>query len=160
MAKFQFSLEVLLEARRREERDRQIEVAEIEARRRELEGAIRSRHTAARAGREDLRRALEPGAARSMAGVRLQAGVSIRLEAQMQGLAIELAGVLKTLEDARERLLEASRARKAVELLREKRFEEWKREQDRREARELDDLTSGRYARELATNSAEDGTAA
>jgi len=149
VARFTFRLQALLEARARDERERQIEVGAVEAQRRGLEDAIRSRHAAARAGREDLRVALAPGGPRSMAGVRLQAGASIRLEAQTQALAIELAGTLKRLEEARERLLEASRARKAVELLREKRFEEWKREQDRREASEQDDLVSGRAARLL-----------
>ena len=156
MAKFRFTLQALLHAREREERDRQVEVAAIESERLRLEGAIRSRHAAARAGRDDLRTALAPGAPRSMAGVRLQARAALKLEAQTQALAIELAGTLKRLEEARGRLLEASRARKAVELLRQKRFDEWKREQDRREANEQDDLVTGRYAR----RSHEDGALA
>jgi len=154
VARFRFTLQALLEARKREERDRQVEVAAIESERLRLEDAIRSRHAAARAGREDLRAALAPGGPRSMAGVRLQAGASLKLEAQTQALAIELAGVLKRLEGARERLLEAARARKAVELLREKRFHEWKREQDRREANEQDDLVTGRAARRMNENEA------
>lgn len=154
MARFRFRLDPLLRVREREERDRQVEVAAIESERVRLESAIRARHTAARAGREDLRRALAPGGPRAMTSVRLQAGASIRLEAQTHALAIELAGVLKRLEDARSRLLEASRARKAIELLREKRLDEWKRDQDRREASEQDDLVSGRAARRLIENEA------
>lgn len=136
--------------RRRAERDRQLAFAELERDRVRLEEAIRSRYLAARTGRDDLRRALKPGVVTSMAPVRLQAGLSLRLETQTQRLAIELAGVLKRSEEARAALLEASRERKAVELLREKRLEAWKRDQDRREAAEQDDLVNGRMARRAA----------
>lgn len=147
MPKFRFKLEALLDSRRRDERDHQIEFATIDRERIGLEDAIRSRHTAARRGRDDLRRALEPGEPRTIIGVRLQAKSSLMLESQTQRLAIELAGVLKRLGEARTRLLEAARARKAVELLREKRFEEWKRDQDRRETAEQDDLVTERAGR-------------
>ena len=144
MARFRFRLETLLEVRRRMERARQGEVAAIERERLELEHAIRARRAAAEAGRADLRRALEPGGPRSVAPVRLQAGAALTLESQTHQLAIRLAGVLRRLEEARGRLLEASRDRRAVERLREKRHEAWKRETARREAVEQDDLTSAR----------------
>ena len=147
MATFRFRLEALLEMRRREERDRQLAVAELERERLRLENAIRSRHAAARSGRDDLRRALEPGRSTTMASVRLQASAALSLETQTQRLAIELAGVLKRLDEARERLLEAAKDRKAVEHLKAKRFEAWKREQNRREAAEQDDLVTSRAAR-------------
>jgi len=147
MARFRFRLDTLLEARRRAERDRQIELAELERERLRLEDAIRSRYAAARAGREDLRRALTPGAPRTMASVRLQATASLSLETQTQRLAIELAGVLRRLEGARERLLEAARERQAVERLREKRRDSWLAQERRREAIEQDEIAGARAIR-------------
>jgi flagellar export protein FliJ len=55
------------------------------------------------------------------------------------------------LEAARRRLLEATTARKAVSLLRERRLAEWRLGERRREEREIDDLNTmrrgGRYGR-------------
>jgi|GEM_PF-4170087 len=104
-------------------------------------------YAAARAGREDLRRALTPGAPRTMASVRLQATASLSLETQTQRLAIELAGVLRRLEGARERLLEAARERQAVERLREKRRDSWLAQERRREAIEQDEIAGARAIR-------------
>ena len=72
--------------------------------------------------------------------VRLQSGAAVRLAAAAQRKALELAGVLKRLESARAELLEATKRKKAVELLKERRFEEWKRDQDRRELAAVDEL--------------------
>ena len=144
MPRFRFEYETLLRVRRRAERDVQLEFAAIERERLAMEEAIRSRHRAARACREDLRVALAPGRRTAMGPVRLQAGASLRLQSQTHRLAIELAGAMRRQDEVRGRLLEATRARKAVELLREKRLAEWKREQDRREAAEQDDLVTAR----------------
>ena len=147
MPRFRFEFETLLRARERAERDVQQEFAAIERERLKLELAIRRRHASARSCRDDLRAVLAPGTRSSVASVRMQAGASLMLEAETQRLAIQLAGVLKRQGAVRERLLEAARARKAVELLREQRLAAWKKDQDRREAAEQDDLVTARAAR-------------
>ena len=46
--------------------------------------------------------------------------------------------------------LAAARARKALSKLKDKRRAEWQQDQDRKETRELDDLTTMRHAHRLA----------
>ncbi|MEM9560896.1 MAG: flagellar FliJ family protein, partial [Planctomycetota bacterium] len=59
-----------------------------------------------------------------------------------QAAVVRLAGVYERLDRARLELLEAATARRAVELLRDRRLEAWKRDELRREQLVLDDLTN------------------
>jgi len=143
--KFVFNLEAALELRRRVERERQLAVARLEQGRVTLEDRVRTVQQRLVRERDDMRALLGPGSAGigrvSVASVRLQATAGLHGLAELRTLAVELAGVLKRLELARNQLTQAAVARKAVEKLRQQRFERWKREQDHREAAELDDLT-------------------
>lgn len=67
--------------------------------------------------------------------------------ARAEELAADLLKVEKRLQEARAKLLEATKARKAVELLRERAYERWLEEQNRREANELDEIATQRHAR-------------
>jgi flagellar export protein FliJ len=60
--------------------------------------------------------------------------------ASAQRAVVRLAGVQKRLEMARLDLIAATAERRGVEVLRERRFEAWKREQDRREAAAMDEM--------------------
>jgi flagellar export protein FliJ len=79
--------------------------------------------------------------------VRLQAGASLHLATRARLAALELAGVYQRLERAREELLKAARARRAVELLRERRHEEWKQEASRAEGRFVDEVATQGFIR-------------
>ena len=63
-----------------------------------------------------------------------------RLAGTAQRTVLELAGLLRRLESARAELLEAAKRRKAVELLKDRRFEEWRSDQNRRELAAVDEL--------------------
>ena len=153
MAKFRFPLQALLDQRESEERRCQLEVATIERERLELEGRIAQSHSQIRSHKEDLRDMLmpredgQPAAVTDMRPVRLQAVASLSLQARTQRLALQLAGVYQRLDRARAALLEATTKRRAVEHLKDKRYQEWKRVLAKREAAELDDIASGRAAR-------------
>ncbi len=158
MPRFIFKLESVLQMRTRIERDRQMVVAELERQRVELERRISDCQRTIRSHKEDLRSLLGHGPERTDEAprrvdtrpVRLQAGASLHAQARAQRLALQLAGVYRRLEGARAELLRAATSRRAVELLRERQFERWKREQDRREAGEVDEIatmTAGRAAR-------------
>ena len=58
-----------------------------------------------------------------------------------------LAVVEKQIDTARATLLQATHARRAIELLRDKRRRQWQQQQDRREAAELDEIAVQRHAR-------------
>ena len=101
--------------------------------------------------RHELRDTLTPD--RSSTGavqfsdVRMQAGATLHAQLRLQTLAIEMAGVMKRLERAREDLKDAAARRKAVELLIERRREEARRAADRRESAELDEISTVRHSR-------------
>ena len=64
-------------------------------------------------------------------------------------LVKRLAELETQVEAARQQLLSATQQRKALDLLRERDLLEWKREQDRKETAELDELASQAYTRRL-----------
>ncbi len=75
-------------------------------------------------------------------------------------LVQRLAELETQVEAARQALLSATQQRKALDLLRERDLKQWKREQDRRETAELDELASQAYTRQLFAQqrAASDGT--
>lgn len=153
MARFVFRLQALLEQREALERERQLEVAVLERERLELEERIRLLQEEIRSHRGDLRRLLggDDGTRTSGAvdtrGVRLQANAALSVQARTQHLAIKLAGVYERLAAAQERLREASASRKAVELLRERQYEQWRSALEKKEANELDEIGTSRASR-------------
>lgn len=151
MAKrFRFSLQPVLEHRRRIEEERLRDVAVIEQERVRTEDKLRAINARLVQSRADLRERFSPapggggGAAvrGGIGAVRLDSSSALRLTVEAQQAAIELAGIMRRLERARAVLLEATTARKGVERLRERRHEEWKHELSRRENAELDEMAT------------------
>lgn len=148
VARFAFKLEPLLEHRRRIERDHRVAVASIEAERAAIESEMRDLGARADRSRAGLRDALAPGGGAVDAhAARWQAASAMSLDARARQLAVKLAGVLKRLEAARVLLVDASKDRRAVERLRERRYEAFCAEVARGEAATLDDMNSARSAR-------------
>jgi flagellar export protein FliJ len=141
---FEFELQTVLEHRERLERARQAEVAAIEAQRMAVESDVRAIQDQMAAGRRELRTQLSgqgPGQASVAIGaVRLAANSSLHDLIRLQRAAIELAGVHQKLSRARQALLKASIQRKAVQTLRDRRYNDYRKRLARREADELDDL--------------------
>lgn len=156
MAKFVFNLEAVRKQRSALEKQRMVAVAELERERLALEYRIRAAHESVEAERLELREQLNgmregEGRLVDLRGVRFQAGAAVVLRARTQQLVLQLAGLHKRLEKAREELRQAVAARRAVDLLRDRRFEEWRRELARREAMTLDELATMRGVRDEAT---------
>jgi flagellar FliJ protein len=145
MARFRFQLQPVLDARSRAEDDRRRDVAALESERRRLEDRLRSGQVSISGAREDVRSALV-GTVRPEA-LRAQANASLACMRDAQRLVLELAGVHRRLEVARGALAEAARQRRAIELVKERRFEAWRREQERREQSALDEIATNRGAR-------------
>jgi len=142
MPRFRFNLDAVLKLRRREERDKQLVVASFEQERLALEDRIRSLQRGIVQERLDLRDRLGGDSTTvRLVDVRVQANAGLHMVARAQRAVLELAGVHKRLEFARNELLETTKKRKAVETLRDRRFDEWRSEQNRREAAELDELS-------------------
>lgn len=147
MARFRFELQNVLDQRLREERARQRVVAELERERVLLESEIRACREMALRESLDLRERLTPGVAVDIDAVRVQANASLGVLARAQAAVVRLSGVHQRLDRARLELLEAATARRAVELLRDRRIEQWKRDELRREQLVLDDIAGASFAR-------------
>ena len=149
MPRFTFKLEPVLKARKREEQERQRAVAGIEAERLRLEQTLRLHQANIAAGKDALRAGLvgrlDPGV------LRLEAAGTMQVLRKAQQTLIELAGLHKRLEAARAELVEASRRRRAMELLREQRMAQWISDMNRAETKATDELAvihAARAARE------------
>ncbi|MFG0285418.1 MAG: hypothetical protein ACF8R7_13455 [Phycisphaerales bacterium JB039] len=150
MARFTFQLQAALEQRQREERDRQIVVARLQREASELEERIRAIQSQIVQEKRDLAAALDAeraGGRIDLDAARRQGAAALAQIRIAQQDALQLAGVLRRLDGARLDLLDAARRRKAVELLRDRRYEQWKRQQARREMAELDELAVMRAGR-------------
>jgi flagellar protein FliJ len=139
MARFIFKLAGVLEQRLHEEQTRRRDLALRQAHLAELEQSLRQLSGRAQAANEYLRKNHLVGrvdmsylAAHRRFLVAMQRG---RLEI-MQRMAIAQTQVAEALAA----IAESAKRRKAVEKLREKQFERWKSERERREITELDEV--------------------
>lgn len=145
MAKFTFQLESVLRHRRMVEEQRQRELAMVLKERAELREQLRQmQQTISRSKRQLCDGLIGAVDVDRVAGF---ARYSAQVTQRARGYVLKLASVEKRIEEARGRLLEAKRARRALELLRERRYAQWKLEQERREAAALDELAVQRHAR-------------
>ena len=138
MAAFRFALEPLLKARQRAEEVHQRAVAHIELRRMELEERLRRDQAVITEGKRSLRDGLV--GAVDAHSLRLHASSSMQMMRVAQRTVLELAGVHKRLEAARTALVEAAKERRAMELLRDRRYAEWLTSAAKRETAALDEL--------------------
>jgi flagellar biosynthesis chaperone FliJ len=158
MPKFTFELEPVLRLRRRQEEEKQRRVAELERERAGIEDRIRAHQASISAAKRDLRVLLtgerrsgdvEGGGGVSLRGARMQANAALHGVARAQRAVVELAGVHGKLDVARLALLRAMAQRKAVEVLRQKRYDEWRAMILRKEQGEIDDIVNARVARRM-----------
>ncbi len=145
MAKFVFRLEPLLTARRRTEQDARRVVAVLERERLGLEDELRRHQGEITSGKEYMRGSLTGSL--DMRSLRQGAGVTLHEIRKAHQLVLQLAGLGQRMESARAELLEAMTRRRAIELLREKRFDQWKIALSKAENAALDELAVGRAAR-------------
>lgn len=147
MAKFVFKLDPALRARVAAEKQAMAALAQIERERMEVEAKLRSVQATVDDLRQSQRVALGLGEAGTIVQVRSvgqEAATITKLQLRAQQYALQLAGVYARVERARATLRDAAADRKSVELLREARLEEWKREQNRTESAMLDDVSQSR----------------
>jgi len=144
---FKFNLQPVLDQRERIEDDRKLAVAKLESERAALESQLRGYQEAITAQKGDLRSSMALEDARGVAVVdpgrlKVQAHASLTMQVRAQRVVLMLAGLHRRLETARAALAVAARDRRAVEVLRDRRFARWKAENDRREAAAIDEMGS------------------
>ena len=145
MTRFRFQLEPLLKLREREEREKQLAVAELECHRLELESTLRDHQRFITEGKASLAHVLVGRV--DLDDLRGHAAVTLDLTRKAQRVVLELAGIHTRLGRARDELVEASKRRRSMELLRDRRFEAWRAAIDKAENAALDELAVQSAAR-------------
>jgi flagellar FliJ protein len=144
LKRFRFSLEKVLELRKYREQETRLELGRAVSDLQAIEGRIR-----------------ETGAARYEAAAARFASDNVleiinrenyinRLDQQKEKLLRDAAAAELVVEEKRDAYLEASRDRKIVDKLREKRAAEYRKETAKEERAELDDFANDRRIRRLA----------
>ncbi|TDJ54877.1 MAG: flagellar export protein FliJ [Planctomycetota bacterium] len=145
MARFVFRLEPLLTARRHAEQDARRVVAVLERERLDLEGKLRRHQQQIMSDKQQMRGSMTGSL--DMTSLRQTAGVTLHVIRKAHQVVLQLAGTSQRMESARSALLKTMTRRRAIELLREKRFDQWKIVQSKAEIAALDELAVGRAAR-------------
>jgi len=138
MRPFIFKLDPLLNLRRREEREKQIVLAEANRQRVRLEQTLRQQQENLSVGKVSLRDTLVGRL--DVASLRFHAANSTQVHRAARRIVLELAGVHRRIEAAREQLVEAARRRRALELLLQKRMAQWKQAASKAEEAHMDEL--------------------
>jgi flagellar FliJ protein len=131
MAKFVFKLEALLKQREREEQECLRLLAEQAAVVNSAQEAVRRINETVQSGHEDVRRHLMGPL--DMGFLTAHRRFMGAMQRQVIELVQKAVQAKKRLEEARTRLAEAARRRKAIEILREKQFDRWRMQQARAE---------------------------
>ncbi len=147
MAKFKFNLEPVLYQRRVEEEKCQRDLAKALRQQMILRDQLQQMQQTITGSRQALADGL-------IGSVRLDqmmdfARYSGQVRQRAMAFVTKLAATEKLIEAARARLMQATRARKALDVLRDRRYQEWQKEIQRREANQLDELAVQQYARRL-----------
>lgn len=139
MAKFKFSLEALLKQRTWVERERQRSLSEVLGRMGVLEVELQRLDGVVREAMDELRGGKLVGAV-DLAFLAAHRRF-VQATGKRAGEVIEKMQVVgREVEVARASLMEAAKARKVVEKLRERKLEEWKEAQAKAEQQEMDDV--------------------
>lgn len=137
MSRFSFAYETLLRVRRCEEHVQQHIVASLEAQRLGLESKLRQQEEFL-----DTNQTIPQAARLGMVdsdGLRLHGRLAVQAMRRSDVMNQHIAASERRLLAAREVLVERMRARRAVELLRERMLNRWELEQQRCELRHEDD---------------------
>jgi len=138
MAKFTFPLQPLLKIRTQAEHTAQRALGEQQRELVRLEDMLRTQQGRLTQSSHDMRGRLVGRL--DVNELRLFAASSVTGSRDANRIVLEMAGVHKRVEAAREQLLEARQKRMAIEQLRERRYEEWKARINKAEDELLDEI--------------------
>jgi flagellar FliJ protein len=146
MKRFAFNLEKVLELRKYREREREIELGRAVGALTEIEHRIKA------LGLEKNRAARRQFEPEHTASVIINYELYLRrLDGEVEGLIVRAAEAELEVEKARALYLEASRERKVLDKLKEKRERDYRKAAEREETKTLDDISGGAPARKILT---------
>jgi flagellar FliJ protein len=139
MSKFIFRLEPVLKQRKREEQERQRELASRELVVVNLQNDLKRLDESLQGAAEDLRKNHLTGAI-NLNFLTAHRRFLTAMQRQGIGIVLQVAGAQVLVDEARQQLAEAAKRRKVIEKLREKQFARWREDQERRELAQLDEI--------------------
>lgn len=145
MATFKFKLEPVLKQRRILEDQGQRELAKLLRQRMILHDQLRSMQRTITESKRALTGTLLGTVNLEQAG--RFARYSDQVTQRARSIVLELAQLEKSIEASRQQFLAVSRDRKAIELLRDRRLEAWKKQRRRAEDTVVDEIATQRYVR-------------
>ena len=148
MARFRFRLETVLKQRQVVEDECQRELAKVMRFKMILMDQLKQMQQTISQSKRDLAGGLVGRVDLDRVGQFARyAGQSV---VRAQEIVQRLAVLERQVAAARQKLLQATAARKAMELLRDRHRQEWIHQENRRETAEIDDLAGRAYLRQLA----------
>jgi flagellar export protein FliJ len=134
MSKFRFNLETLLRHRTLVERQKQVELARVAGEIAQLKSQLADATAAARETAAQI--------SRNPSGVREHQPFIIAMTTRAAALRRRLAACEAQHVLAHAAFADAAKERKAIEMLREKQFAEWRKKQETQEQSEIDDAAA------------------
>jgi flagellar protein FliJ len=141
MSKFIFKLEPLLRQRKRDEQERQRELAQRELVVVNLQHELKRLDESLKGASDDLRNNHLTGAI-DISFLTAHRRFLLSMKRQGAGLIQQIAAAQAHVDQARLKLIEAAKQRKVMEKLREKQFARWREGQARREQADMDEIGS------------------
>jgi len=139
MPRFIFKLEGVLRQRKQWERERQREVAASRQQARLVEEELRSLNQSLKGTVEDVRRNRLTGRL-DLSFLAAHRRFAAAMQRKGDSLVQRLANLGRQIETQQLALAEAAKRRKAIEKLKERRWEQWLAEQSKRELAQLDEI--------------------
>jgi len=139
MSKFVFRLEPVLKQRKREEQEKQRELALRELVVVNLQIELKRLDDTLKGASEDLRQNHLTGAI-DMSFLVAHRRFLLSMQRQGVGVVQKIAAAHVHVDDARRKLAEAAKQRKVIERLRERHLLRWREDQARREQAEMDEI--------------------
>ena len=139
MPTFRFNLKAVLRQRELAEQQRQREFADVQREYAAMEAELRALDESVKATTDDLRQNHLVGRI-SVEYLSAHRRFTLAMQRKAVEHAQRMATVKQRLDAARAVLVEAAKDRKAMEKLRDRRQEDWKADQDRREAAATDEV--------------------
>ncbi len=146
MAGFHFKLEAVLKHRRMIEEQKQRDLAKLLRQQHIYQSQLRDLQQTVTDDKRSMAESLTGQV--NVQRIRSHAHHAGQVTMRIQTLARELLLLGRRIDAARAELVEATKAREAIDRLRQKQYDRWRKEQDRREARELDELGTQRFVRQ------------
>jgi len=145
MKRFVFTLQAILDLRLREENDAKQELADKEMELHRYQQALESMQQGLQHFQEEER----IGRAQGRSVIELRTSVSWRNKLKLDILqkAREMQDVMVDIDRARRKLIECTKKRRGLEILRENAFAAWKKERDRRDQLFMDELAQNAHIR-------------